>query len=186
MQAYPSVPSSGEIQEKSQVTYRSYKGERRMPLWNTQPYYTLSSSPCFSPPPCWGDGWRIQIPLFYHTQCFLSLEASMPVNTPHPGTLPLTPRALIKSSFLTNYVLSLRGILRKQISPSHNEEEVFFHEASWLLLQVPPGGYLWGPQCAQSCLSLQPPCIQLRLPPGTSFWKKVDLWGYFGKARKFF
>lgn len=74
----------------------------------------------FLTPPCWGDGWRIQIPLFYHTQCFLSLEASMPVNTPHPGTLPPTPRGLIKSSFLTNYVLSLRGILRNQISPSHN------------------------------------------------------------------
>ena len=108
----------------------------------------------------------------------------MPVNTPHPGTSPPTPRGLIKSFFLTNYVVSLRGILRNQISPSHNEEEVFCHEASWLLLQVPPGGYLWGLECAQSCLSLQLPCTQLRPPPGTSFWKQVDLCRYFGKSRK--
>ena len=41
-----------------------------------------------------------------------SLHASQ---HPHPGTSPPTPRGLIKSFFLTNYVVSLRGILRNQI-----------------------------------------------------------------------
>ena len=113
------------LQEKFWVKYRGYRGERGMPLWNTQPHFTLSSPLCSSPPPCWIGRRRIQIPLLCSKQSF-PLPWSLGVSQhTHPGTSLPTPRGLIKSFLLTNYVVSLRGILKNQISPSHNYDEVF-------------------------------------------------------------
>lgn len=91
-----------------------------------------------------------------------------------PGTLPPTPRELIKSFLLINSVVSLRGILEDKIS-HQAQNEVFPMRCLGCSYKMPPGGHLPALQDAWSRLGLQLLHAQLRRTPGTSLWKEVDL-----------